>query len=180
MQARRGFALTEALVALVLFSIVMGGAYTFFRSGHVWTARATEQAGALAEMRVALLRIAHEVREGRQLIYPPAGKASQPGLGIIGPRGQVVFFLLVTGAPGAPAAAPYDLVRAPVGAPREVLLRRVTRFLACTEDTGPGAAVRVAHLVLSRALAPPPSTDGLALMTTATVHAPRTSCLAVR
>lgn len=177
---RPGFSLIEALVALLLLAVVLGGSFTFFSSGQSWSARAAEQAGALGEMRIALARITHDVRGGRQLIYPAPGHRSQPGLGLVGSHGEIVFYLLVPGPAGSPAAAANDLVRQEAGGTPEVVLHRVTRFLATVDDCGPGPAVRLAHLVLSRALSPPPSTDGLSLVTSAAIHAPRHTCLAAR
>lgn len=175
-----GISLIEALLTLLLLAVVLGGIFTFFHSGQAWTARATEQAGALVEMRTTLARVAHDIRNGRQLIYPAPGRKSQPGLGLVDSRGAVVFYLVVPGPSGSPRAAPDDLVRQEVGGKREVLLHHVTRFLACVDDPGPGPAVRMARLVLTRALKAPPSDEGISLMTTAVIHAPRHRCLAIR
>lgn len=179
-RGRPAFSMVEAMVSVILLSVVLGGAFTFFSAGQSWSVRAGEQAGSLQEMRIALARLSRDVREGRQLIYPAPGHKAQPGLGLVGAKGEVVFYLLKPAPAGSPAYAASDLVRTEAGGKSEVLLHRVTRFNASVDDPGPGPCPRIARLVMSRALAAPPSTDGLSLMTTAAVHAPRHHCLAER
>ena len=177
----RGFTLVEAIVTVIVALAVLGSILAFFYNSQTWSKRSTAHAVALTQMRIGLARIARELREGHQVLYPAIGRRSQPGLGLVNARGETVFFSLVQ-APNAPVGAPYDLVRQRVGGAREVLLRNLTRLFVTTSDPGRGRDPVLVRIIVTRVLADEgvSGDEGLSLVTSVAVRGVRPRCLALR
>lgn len=175
---RRGATLIEGLIVLVLCGVVLGSILTFLYNSQTWTARGSEHATALVDLRVGLERMTRELREGRMLAYPAVGQAAQPGLGLVNARNESVVYRLEAN-PAYPAA-PFDLVRVTVGqgGSREVVARQITRLLVTAADGGAGRDPVVARFLITRAISGPDS--GVSLMGSACIRSPRPGCLAVR
>lgn len=177
---RSAFTLIEALMVCLIAATVLGSLIAFMVNSRAWTGRATDQALAVAELRVALARITREVREARQVAYPGAGRKIQSGLGLVTPRGETVFYRLVP-AKGAPPSTPHDLVREVIGGSRELVAARVTRFTVAVADPGPGREPSLVRVLLTRATGLEAGSDtGVSLLTSAAARAVQSRCVALR
>jgi type II secretory pathway pseudopilin PulG len=178
---RRGaFTLLEALVVCLVAVAVLGSILTFMFHAQSWSGRASDQALAVSELRLALARMSREVREARQVLYPAAGHRPQDGLGLVNSKGEAVFYRLVK-VKDAPPATPFDLVRDPVGGTREVVAARVTRMSVAIADPGRGREPSLVRMLLTRATGLDPAGDsGVSPVTSASARAVLTRCLAIR
>lgn len=175
---RRAFTLLEALMVCLIGAVVLGSLIAFLIHSQTWTARATDQAHAVMELRVGLSRVTREIREARQVSYPGAGRKAQAGLGLVTPRGEAVMYHLVPAAPGGPSSAKWDLVRDVVGGAREVVVPRVTRLAVTVADPGAGREPSLVRLVLSRSTGAEDA--GVSLVTGAAARAVQSRCVALR
>jgi type II secretory pathway pseudopilin PulG len=180
LRGARAFTLVEAIVVCLVAATVLGSLITFMVTSSSWTTRGTDQALAANELRIALSRISREIRESRQVLYPSAGRKAQSALGFTSPKGEAVFFRLVAGKDPVPAA-PYDLVREPVGGKPEVILARVTRLSFGVSDPGRGREPSLVRVLVTRATGADPKGDsGVSMLTSAAARAVMTRCLALR
>jgi hypothetical protein len=145
------FTLIEAVVTCLVALTILGVILAFFYHGQVWSVRSTDQAVTLGELRTALVRVAKELREGKQVLYPAVGRRSQEGLGLLNARGETIVYSLAASSQ-VRASAPFDLVREKVSGPKEIILRNVTRFLVTTADPGKGRDPVLVRLLLTRVL----------------------------
>lgn len=177
---RRGFTLIEAIVVLLVAATVLGSLITFMVTSQSWTIRGTDHALAAGELRIALSRISREIRESRQVLYPSAGHKPKSALGFTSPKGEAVFYRLVPGKDPIPAA-PFDLVREPVGGRPEIILPRVTRLVIGVSDPGRGREPSLVRVLVTRATGSDPNADsGVSMLTSAAARAVMTRCLALR
>jgi type II secretory pathway pseudopilin PulG len=169
---RDGFTLIEALFVCAIASVVFAGALVLLVASQAWTKQGSDQALGVSELRVALESMARDVRESRMVLYPAAGKAAQPALGLITARGEAVFWRLA----GA------DLVREIVkDRTQEVVARRIAKLAVAVADPGGGREPALVRILLSRAPEPPAPPDaGLTFFTSASSRAVLTRCMALR
>jgi hypothetical protein len=169
------------MMAATILVAVLGSIFAFVRGSQVWSSRSSEHLAALSDIRTSLARMSRELREGRQLLYPAPGRKSQSGLGVVNARSETVFYYLVD-SPLHDPAAPFDLVREPIGGQKEIVARNVTRFLVTAPDPGPGADPLLVHMLMTRTFGTrsPDGDTGVSLATSAAVRAVRSRCLASR
>lgn len=181
MARRCAFTLVEGLFTSAILVSVLLSIGTFLYHSRVWSTRATDQVLAVGELRVALERLTHELRQGRSVIYPAAGRKSQPAVGFIDERSATVFYRLVPG-PGNPPAAPMDLVRETLDGQREMVARHVTRFLVTASVPARAKDPQLVRLVLTREMGRGAAGDevGVSLVDTVAVHALRSRCMGLR
>ena len=175
------FTLIEAVVTCLVALVILGVILAFFYHSQVWSVRSTDQAVTLGELRTALARIAKELREGKQVLYPVIGRRSQEGLCFLNAHGETIVYSLAA-AMQRSVSAPFDLTREKVSGPKEVVLRNITRFLATTADPGKGRDPVLVRLLLTRVLGDhgPRGDVGVSLVTSATVRGVKPRCMALR
>lgn len=176
--ARRAFSMLEAIVVCLIAVVVLGAAISLMVTSQAWTKSGSEHATSLLEVRVALARMARDVRESRMVLYPGAGRVRQPGLGLIDGHGQAVFYRLSD--VGGSRALVRQVAREP-DEKREIVLLRVGSLVVGVADPGGGREPSLVRVLISRPAEPPaPADAGVSLFTSASSRAVLSRCLATR
>lgn len=173
---RGGFTMLEAVMVCLIGAVVLGGAVMLMVNSGKWGERGTNQALALADVRLALAEMTREVREARQVLYPAAGRKPQAALGLMTATGEAVFFRLVK--TGQSQALVRETVKDGKQAP---VISGVSTLVVSVADPGGGREPSLVRILVGKGSGSVEAPDaGVTLFTSASCRGVLTRCLALR
>lgn len=139
-RSRHAFTLVEILVVLAVVGVLITVISTLLSQGGLQEARLRDTEVAIQDLRLALQRMTHEIRESHRLFYPQSGGISQPGVGFVDPRGHaILYYVPAASTTEIPGDGGWELKRRDVNeGTEETVARGIHRFRVTVPEVAAG------------------------------------------